>query len=801
MMGYNYSQSLVSHAVVAPSVMGPFVSVPMSVLPPRSKLHWDMCEFVSQLQMESSARLPAQMEAQRLCTATVQSLWPRAQVRPYGSYVTRLVLPSSDLDLVICLPKVRRDAPADTAGVLEGRNAIKETWQQNLARKLRQEPWVVPDSVKTLPHASVPIITLLTAPPYNVRLDISFEGPGHNGLATNDVVLSLIHEFPPLAPIMLVLKSFAIERGFAVAYSGGLSSYALLLMVARYLQEYNDTLPNGFENVSAAVQHSISAQSAADFGMMLMGFLDFYGNRFDSRTTGISVASRCFLNRESMSPTSSSSPSSASASSMPMAPTSDGQSHLHNSGDAGSGATSMDERGVNAYSSTHWQNPPPPPSDLLSSPGSRRYGYRSSLDWPQNPSSTGGIMTMMMRGEYYPQNAHVDPHKFDPVFIEDPLRPTNNVGRNCFRIMQIRRAFAAAHNSLLLASRSSAVFSENRGAVVSGVALHPDNLLRAILGANAPVNIKSEASVTSSADGNAAQSSSGAPRQTPHSMRQNYMRFQQVAATTSAVAAASGGGMLQYGDPQVAATHYFGGEHAYPVSQQDLHPATHLHHHYQYPPSYRASQHQQAPSNGSHLHQPSHHHHHVQPYMVDQSTGRMVSASSTYYYDYSPPHRVNDTSNRRYSESESERMTTRSVTSADQYERVSRRERSVGSPRRKTRSTATSQRSLGAVSSSGTLARDDHASAGRQHSSGGDMQPIATRKSPARSLSFADVVVGGGGGSSTTRRDSLHLAGLQRKNPTSPLALARQGRFWRDDSAINDSISEKWETKDDSQLK
>jgi len=32
--------------------------------------------------------------------------------------------------------QVRRDAPADTPGALEGRNAIKETWQQELARSL-----------------------------------------------------------------------------------------------------------------------------------------------------------------------------------------------------------------------------------------------------------------------------------------------------------------------------------------------------------------------------------------------------------------------------------------------------------------------------------------------------------------------------------------------------------------------------------------------------------------------------------------------------------------------------------------
>lgn len=84
------------------SVFGPFVSVPMSVLPPRTKLHWDMCEFISQLQADSNARLPAQMAALRLCTAAVQSLWPRAQVRPYGSFVSRLVLPSRCVPFACC---------------------------------------------------------------------------------------------------------------------------------------------------------------------------------------------------------------------------------------------------------------------------------------------------------------------------------------------------------------------------------------------------------------------------------------------------------------------------------------------------------------------------------------------------------------------------------------------------------------------------------------------------------------------------------------------------------------------------
>jgi hypothetical protein len=58
------------------------------------------------------------------------------------------------------------------------------------------------------------------------------------------------------------------------------------------------------------------------------------------------------------------------------------------------------------------------------------------------------------------------------------------------------------------------------------------------------------------------------------------------------------------------------------------------------------------------------------------------------------------------------------------------------------------------------------------------------------SLSFADVVRDGGGTNS---------GGFVPK--TSPLALARPPRFSRDDMALEESINERWETKDDSDLK
>lgn len=99
-----------------------------------SRLTKDIAKFLHandiQLQKEDRRRSKAVNHLSRLVTA----VWPRAQVHLYGSHVTGLAIPSSDLDFVICLPAVHKNAPAITPGALEGRNAINESSQKLLAR-------------------------------------------------------------------------------------------------------------------------------------------------------------------------------------------------------------------------------------------------------------------------------------------------------------------------------------------------------------------------------------------------------------------------------------------------------------------------------------------------------------------------------------------------------------------------------------------------------------------------------------------------------------------------------------------
>lgn len=63
-----------------------------------------------------------------------------------------------------------------------------------------------------------------------VSLDVSFEGPGHKGLEAIKITTSLIEAQPSLRPLVLVLKCFLTRRSLCEGFTGGLSSYALLLM-------------------------------------------------------------------------------------------------------------------------------------------------------------------------------------------------------------------------------------------------------------------------------------------------------------------------------------------------------------------------------------------------------------------------------------------------------------------------------------------------------------------------------------------------------------------------------------------
>jgi DNA polymerase sigma len=362
-----------------------------------SRLTKDIIEFLNanrvQLQNDDTRRTAAIQRLSRLVTA----VWPRAQVKLYGSHVTGLSLPA-----------VHKNAPAITPGVLEGRNAVNESSQKLLARRLKGESWIDPRSIKIIERTVVPVIKVSTkdARTRMLQLDISFDGPVHHGLEAIAMVKDILQQFPMVRPLVLVLKQFLFDRGLLTAYTGGLSSYGLFLMVTRFLQEQ----PNSW----------------GDCGSMLMGFLDFYGNCFDPRSTGISVGRRqYFARRTPMPPPVVYQPPMVVAPiPTPVASPQAGRPNFLR-------RHSFTDRGNNGE--TNWSRPPrhlPQPAPLHP---------RFVAPPPYNNNNNIHIHDRSSGKSY----------TFDPLWVEDPLSAGNNVGRNAFRIFQVQRAFSDAHRALV----------------------------------------------------------------------------------------------------------------------------------------------------------------------------------------------------------------------------------------------------------------------------------------------------------------------------------------------------------------
>ena len=399
----------------------------------QSRLTKDIMNFLKSTSLQLSNQDTRRQAAIERLSRLVTALWPRAQVKIYGSHVTGLSLPSSDLDFVICLPAVHKNAPAVAPGVLEGRNAINESSQKLLARKLKGESWIDPRSIKIIDRTVVPVIKVSTKDNRSrmLHLDISFAGPEHHGLEAIEMITNITHELPMVRPLVLVLKQFLLDRSLLTAYTGGLSSYCLFLMLTRYLQE--------------------QSTSWSDCGALLMGFLDFYGNSFDPRATGLSVRRRQYFARAIFARKYPPEQPMWNANHQqhhvpaPSQPTIDMRPDFlrrHSFSDrefadanvAGDASRSVHANfgganGIDASRSVHTMRPP-------------RYQapYRNSACYP--PQAGQGHINAAA-------HASARPYTFDPLFVEDPLSMGNNVGRNAFRIFQVQRAFSDAHRALL----------------------------------------------------------------------------------------------------------------------------------------------------------------------------------------------------------------------------------------------------------------------------------------------------------------------------------------------------------------
>lgn len=221
----------------------------------------DFYEFIRPTRIEHRVR---QKVVNRI-KEVVKQLWPKAQCEVFGSFRTNLYLPTSDIDLVVLgewdnLPMFTLEKGLIQAGI-----APKE-------------------AIKVLDKASVPIVKL-TEQTTQVKVDISFNQ--RNGVKSAKLIKEFCKKFPPLPKLVLVLKQYLLQRDLNEVFTGGISSYSLILLVVSFLQLH----PR-----SSDVRNSHS-----NLGTLLLEFLEMYGRYFNYAEVGIRVkGDGCLMPKEQL---------------------------------------------------------------------------------------------------------------------------------------------------------------------------------------------------------------------------------------------------------------------------------------------------------------------------------------------------------------------------------------------------------------------------------------------------------------------------------------------------------------------
>lgn len=105
-----------------------------------------------------------------------------------------------------------------------------------------------------------------------VDVDISFNMDG--GPAEAARIRGYMDEHGPLRPLTLVVKQFLAQRRLNEVYTGGLGSYAIMLMVLSFLQLH----PRGE-----------ATGADCNLGVLLIEFFELYGLHFNYERVGLSV--------------------------------------------------------------------------------------------------------------------------------------------------------------------------------------------------------------------------------------------------------------------------------------------------------------------------------------------------------------------------------------------------------------------------------------------------------------------------------------------------------------------------------
>ena len=225
------------------------------------RLHQEMLDFARWVSLSAKEQETRELFINRL-NSVCKSLWPGCKVVPFGSYLTGLSLPSSDVDVSVIRVPAESDGLGEIGCLRRLANALLEQKQVSFI-ELRET-------------AKVPILRIKDRDAPFVEIDISLNSEAPQA-TSKFIIRNAISAYPQFRPLVLLIKCFLYQRNLADTFTGGVGSYLLSCLVLGFLQNH-------------AVSNPVSRMSElTSLGHLLFDFFSFYAKELRAEREGLSL--------------------------------------------------------------------------------------------------------------------------------------------------------------------------------------------------------------------------------------------------------------------------------------------------------------------------------------------------------------------------------------------------------------------------------------------------------------------------------------------------------------------------------
>ena len=233
------------------------------------KLHYEILDFYKFIQL-TDTEIKLRNKTFNEIKDVIELNFPNYKCSLYGSFITGLSLPNSDIDILITRKDEEKEKINLQKNLLEIYTILK---QKNIFTDLE------------MINAKVPIITGLYIST-KIHVDISLFKK--NGVDAAEIINKIIAIYPEIRPLMLLIKYVIRQRNLNQIYTGGISSFIIFTLLYYYIADSRKI-------IESEINNNGEKERLLTLGHLLVGFFNFYAFEFRYEKFGISISNGCHL--------------------------------------------------------------------------------------------------------------------------------------------------------------------------------------------------------------------------------------------------------------------------------------------------------------------------------------------------------------------------------------------------------------------------------------------------------------------------------------------------------------------------